>query len=55
MHPALSRSKKRFTIRSSSEWKAITARRPPGASTSSAPASAASSAVSSSFVAMRSA
>ena len=46
---------KRFTIRSSSEWNAITARRPPGASTSSAPASAASSAVSSSFVAMRSA
>ena len=28
---------KRFTMRSSSEWNAITARRPPGASTSSAP------------------
>ena len=45
----------RFTIRSSSEWKLITASRPPGRSIASAGGSAASSAASSSLTAMRSA
>src|SRR5690606_38140823 len=44
-----------LTIRSSSEWKLTTARRPPGASTSSAANSALRSSPSSSFTAMRSA
>src|SRR5436190_10654985 len=46
---------KRFTIRSSSEWKAITAMRPPGRSIANAAGSAASSEPSSSLTAMRSA
>src|SRR5262249_20107371 len=44
-----------LTIRSSSEWKLITASRPPGFSSSTAAGSASSSAVSSSLTAIRSA
>src|ERR671933_2816725 len=51
--PRSSRRRNRFTIRSSSEWKLITARRPPGRRSSSAAGSARSSAPSSSFTAMR--
>ena len=55
VQPCASARKNRLTIRSSSEWKLITAIRPPGASISSAAGSAASSAPSSSFTAIRSA
>ena len=43
----------RFTIRSSSEWKLMTASRPPGRSIEKAEGNAASSEPSSSFTAMR--
>src|SRR5262245_22316644 len=51
----LREARKVFTMRSSSEWKAITTSRPPGLSTDSAAASAAASSCSSSFTKTRSA
>ena len=45
MHPRAWAAKKRLTIRSSSEWKLMTAIRPPGRSIESAAGSARSSAL----------
>ena len=55
VQPFASSRRKFFTIRSSSEWKEITASRPPGRSIRTAAGSAASSAPSSSLTAIRSA
>ncbi len=53
MHPALWRTKASLTVRSSSEWKEMTATRPPGRSTRCASARPRASDASSSLTTMR--
>jgi hypothetical protein len=52
-HGALAQAKKRLTIRSSSEWKLITASRPPGASSAAMRGNAIDTSASSRFTAIR--